>query len=374
MSFQSNQRPTAAIIDLDTLANNFHATKDFVGHHLKYMAVVKGNAYGHGAAACALRLESEGADWFGVAIPEEGVELRRAGLTRPILCFDSFWHGQERLLVKHMLTPVIYDYETAQYLNAYAKERGLVMDVHVKIDTGMRRVGVESRNAAEFARALKANANLQVSGLLSHFASAENPAEDDFTELQIARFSKACDGFRDAGHDPEVIDIANSPGAIAHPGSRGNMVRIGGALYGLLDDILPPATARPKLKPVLSLKSRIAYVKNVARGESIGYGRTFYTERESRIALIPIGYADGYPRALSNLGEASVNGNIVPVVGRISMDWTFLDVTEVPNVKKGDEVVLIGDDVKAADIAQATGTIAYEITCGITARVPRIFE
>ena len=342
MTLQIEKRPTEACIDLDALAFNFHSTKKFIGSDIKSMAVVKADAYGHGAVACALRLESEGVDWFGVAIPEEGVELRLAGVNCPILCLGSFWPGQEHLLVDHDLTPVVYDLSTATDLNNYAADRGRTIDIHVKFDTGMGRVGVRHREAASFAQALKQFQVLRVAGLLTHFASAEDPKENAFTTLQIERFERACDEFRSAGHAPEIIDLANSPGAITHPESRGNLVRLGGALYGLLDDILPPGTTRPASKPVLSLRSRIAHLRQMPAGESLGYGRTFTTERDSLIALLPIGYDDGYPRGVSNRGKAYINGHLVPVVGRISMDWTLLDVTDAPNLSVGDEVYLIG--------------------------------
>ncbi len=374
----NQKRPTAAIIDLDALAFNFQSSKQFIGSGLKYMAVVKADAYGHGAVECALRLEREGVDWFGVAIPEEGVELRKAGVTRPILCLGSFWPGQEELIVEHHLTPVVFDEHIADLLNKYAARVGNDIDIHVKIDTGMGRVGVRYERAAEFAETLKQFENLHVNGLMTHFASAEDPAENQFTALQIERFNAVLDRFRDAGHAPEWIDLANSPGAIRCPDSRGNLIRLGGALYGLLDDILTPDTARPDSKPVLSLRSEIAHIKQIQAGESLGYGRTFTTTRDSLIALVPVGYADGYPRTHTNQGRVCVNGQTAPVVGRISMDWTLIDVTDVPNVTVGDEVLLIGStngcSITAADIAKEIDTIGYEITCGISPRVPRIFE
>ena len=269
MVLQTEKRPTQANIDLDALASNFQSSKQFIGTDIKYMAVVKADAYGHGAAACSLRLESEGVDWFGVAIPEEGVEIRRAGVTRPILCLGSFWPGQEKLLVKHNLTPVVYDNNAALSLSTYAAENGLTLDIHVKIDTGMGRVGVGYRETSDFAKALKQIKTLKVTGILTHFAAADDPNQNDFTNVQIKRFETACDEFRSAGHDPEWIDLANSPGAIRHPNSRGNMVRLGGALYGLLDDILPPDAARPDLKPVLSLHSRVAYLRRCSRAERV---------------------------------------------------------------------------------------------------------
>ena len=373
MSHGITQRPTEAVIDLNALAFNFHSSRSFVGTDVKYMAVVKADAYGHGAIECARRLEADGIDWFGVAIPEEGVEIRKAGVKTPILCLGSFWPGQEELLFEYGLTTVIYDIERARHLSRFAADKGTV-DIHVKIDTGMHRVGVDFSEADAFANELKTFTNLRVNGLLTHFSSAENPREDDFTALQIQRFKEACEIFRKAGHDPEWLDMANSPAAIAHADSRGNMVRLGGALYGLLDDIMPEKTPLPELKPVLSLRSQIAYVRHVPAGETLGYGRIYRTDRDSRIALLPIGYADGYPRGLSNRGKAWVNGHLVPVVGRISMDWTFLDVTDAGNVQIGDEVYIIGGlnaAVRAADLARELDTIGYEITCGISPRVCR---
>ncbi|CAN5387477.1 alanine racemase [soil metagenome] len=374
MPLQSITRPTYARIDLDALAFNFKSAKRFIGPDLTYMAVVKADAYGHGAVECSRRLEAEGVEWFGVAIPEEGIELRMAGIKSPILCLGSFWPGQEQLIVENDLTPVIYSRDAAISLNNYASERGISVDCHVKIDTGMGRVGVRYTEAADFADLLKPLTNLNISGLMTHFASAENPNESDFTGLQIERFDAAVKVFRDRGFEPRWIDLANSPGGIMHPESRGNLIRLGGALFGLLDDILPLYTAGPELRHVMSLRSEIAHIKSVPAGESLGYGRTFFTERDTLIALVPIGYADGYPRGLSNHGKAIVRGADTPIVGRISMDWTLIDVTDVPGVAVGDEAVLIGNAMTASDIARVVGTIGYEITCGISPRVPRIFE
>lgn len=372
------QRPTLAEINLDNLASNFGAAKQSIGRDMSYMAIVKANAYGHGAIECARRLEREGVDWFGVAIPEEGVELRKAGISKPILCLGSFWAGQEVTIVVHDITPVVFDESAAQSLNSVAADAEKVVDIHVKIDTGMGRVGIRYDEAATLAQSLSRFRNLQVTGLMTHFAVADDPEQTAFTRLQIERFDHVCDEFRRAGLEPEIFDLANSPGALSHPDSRRSMVRLGGALYGLLDDILHDEAARPSLKPVLSLRSRIADVKRIPKGESLGYGRTFTTMRDSLIALVPIGYADGYSRRLSNKGKAIVNSSIVPVVGRVSMDWTLLDVTDVGNVTVNDEVIFIGSDgrneITAADLARGLGTIGYEITCRISTRVPRVFK
>ena len=371
----SPQRPTFARIDLDTLAHNLRKTKKFVGEQLKYMAVVKADAYGHGAVECALRLEQEGVDWFGVAIAEEGCELRKAGITRPILCLGSVFPGQEQMVVEHDLRPAIFDLDVAEALSKYLGQ--LTYDIHVKVDTGMGRLGFRWPLAREFARGLRRFPNLNVTGIMSHFASADDPRQDEFTASQIKHFNEAVRIFEEEGFSPEVVDIANSPGAIRCSDSRHGMVRLGGALFGLLDDIVPRADDQPELRPVLSLVSQIAFIKDVPTGTGLGYGQTFHTKRDSRIALVPIGYADGYPRGESNSQNAIINGCLVPVVGRVSMDWTILDITDCPDAKKGDEVTFIGKDgeheIRASDLARETGTIGYEITCGIGPRVPRIF-
>lgn len=375
MPEQIPKRPTFAQINLDNLAFNFHSTKKFIGENIEYMAVVKADAYGHGAVCCAKRLIAEDVEWFGVALPEEGLELRENGIKKPILCLGSFWAGQEGLLLEHDLTTVIYQLNNAEKLNRAAKEKGVTADVHIKIDTGMGRIGVRFNEVKSFAEKLKEYKNLNVEGLLTHFAAADRLSEKDFTLKQIKRFDTAVEIFRHNGFRPKYTDLANSPGAVTYPESRRNLVRIGGILYGLSDDVLPAKVKKPELKPVMSLRTRIAHLKKVPKGETLGYNRTFTTEKNSLIATIPIGYQDGYSRALSNCGRAIVNGSFSPVVGRISMDWTILDVSDIPNVKVNDEVTLIGTsknlEIKASDLAKKLKTISYEITCGVSRRVTR---
>ncbi|MCA1625360.1 MAG: alanine racemase [Acidobacteria bacterium] len=371
----SASRPTWTEINLDNLIFNFHSVKKFVGENLEYMAIVKADAYGHGAVFCAKTLEAEGVEWFGVALPEEGLELRENGIKTRILCLGSFWSGQENLLLENDLTPVIYQLDTAQKFNQAAEEMGISTDVHIKIDTGMGRIGVRFDEVKEFAQSFKIFKNLNIEGLMTHFAVADNLQENHFTFGQIERFDTAVQIFEQNGFNPKYRDLANSPGAVAHKNSRRNLVRIGGILYGLVDDILPKNIENPKLKPVMSLHTRIAYLKKVPKGETLGYGRTYTTPKDSIIATIPIGYQDGYNRSLSNCGQAIIKNCFVPVVGRISMDWTILDVSEVPNVKVNDEVILIGKqnnlEIKASDLAKKLQTISYEITCGINRRVVR---
>jgi alanine racemase len=384
-------RPTWAEIDLDALGANFRAVRRRVGNEVKVMAVVKADAYGHGAVACARRLASEGADWFGVALPEEGIELRGAGVAQPILCLEGFWEGQAGALVRHRLTPVVYRLDMAEAFDGAARREGIVADVHVKIDTGMGRLGVrQEAAAAEFARSIKNFTNLRVDGLMTHFAAADDAAHDRFTEGQLARFRAACEAFRAAGHAPTFVDMANSAATFARPAAHGNMVRPGGVLYGLWRDVLRRAQEEeeeeeeeeedglPEFRPVMAVRSRIMLLKWIAAGETLGYGCTFEAVRPTLVATVPIGYHDGYARALSNRGRVIVRGCYAPVAGRISMDLTLLDVTDVPGVEPGDQVTLIGADgqlsVTAEEIAKIAGTISYEITCGISARVPRRFK
>jgi len=370
-------RPTFAQIDLASLRHNFRSSRDFIGHDVNYMAVVKANAYGHGVVQCAQALAAEGVDWFGVALVEEGIELRDAGIDTPILCLGGFVPGHENLLFDHNITPVVFNLDQARALSIAGTERQRDTNIHIKVDTGMGRLGIRWNQLDPFIRELGQLSNLRVEGLMSHFAAANDPNEDKFTNDQIDRFYNAVAKFEAAGFAPEIVDIANSPGAVGHPRSRQQMVRLGGILYGLGKDVLSDTLPRPDLKPVMSLHSVIADIKDVEKGESLGYGRTFFTKRDSRIALVPIGYNDGCSRALSNKASVIVNGVLAPVTGRISMDWTIIDATDVPDAKIGDRVTIIGRDdnnaIAAEDLAQLSDTISYEITCGIGARVPRRF-
>jgi alanine racemase len=374
----NQHRPTFAEIDLDNLAFNFKSTREFVGSAVKYMAIVKADAYGHGSVECAKRLEHEGVDWFGVALPEEGVQLRENGISKLILCLGGFWPGQEAMMLNYRLVPVIYQLNRAESLNRLAKERGTIAAVHVKIDTGMGRIGVRFDEAAEFAEKLKAFDHLRVEGMMTHFAAADDLSENDFTAMQAARFDSAVEAFRSRGHKPSYLDLANSPGAVAHPEMLGNMVRLGGVLYGLGGDVLPAGIEKPELRPVMSLKTRIAFLKQLPEGETVGYGRTFTANRPLRVATLPIGYQDGYNRLLSNKGRVMIGGRYAPVIGRISMDWTIVDVTDIREPAEGEEVVLIGRSgditIAAEDIARTIGTISYEVTCAIDRRVERVYK
>ncbi len=386
-----NTRPTWAEIDLDALTQNFSFVREVVADGVGIAPAVKADAYGHGAIECARVLESAGAAWLCVALPEEGIELRRAGIVAPILSLGGFWHGQEAACLRDSIVPVIYRADMAEGFDRAARDAGVVADVHVKIDTGMNRLGVPYDALAEFADALARCPNLRVDGVMTHFASADDRAQDDFTKLQTRRYFEGLALLKERGHRPTYRDLANSPALLLHPETRGNLVRPGGVLYGLWQDILPPdvsadttsnsnldAHINPhKLRNVMSVRSRVTLLKEVAAGVPLGYGGTFRTTRRTHVATVPIGYHDGIPRTLSNRGRVIVRAQYAPIIGRVSMDLTLIDVTDVRAVELWDTVTFIGGDgelgITAAEVARQAGTLSYEITCGISGRVPRRF-
>ena len=374
------QRPTWAEIDLNNLAANFNSIKERVGSNVKVMAVVKANAYGHGAVQCARRLVKEGAEWFGVALPEEGIELRSAGIGQPILSLGGFWEGQAAICLHQRIVPVVYRLDMIEAMNQAAINAGVVADVHVKVDTGMGRLGIRSDQLGEFVTALSQFENVRIDGVMTHFAAADDSACTPLTQDQIRRFNEAVALFREYGHQPTHLHLANSAGIYGHRESCGTMVRPGGVLYGLWRDVLPLSVSDAKLCLVMSLHSRISLLKWVPAGETIGYGCTFEASRKSLIATLPVGYHDGYMRGLSNRSNVLVRGSYAPVVGRVSMDFTLVDVTNVPDVQLNDRVTLLGEHEKhsdlaisAEDLARTAGTLSYEVTCGIGSRVPRVY-
>jgi len=370
------RRPTWAEISLPALKSNYRKLKSALAPGTGLMAVVKADAYGHGAADCAAALEAEGADWLGVALIEEGVALRLSGIRSPVFCLGGFWSGQADVVIAHDLTPAIFRLDAAEELNARAVSAGIVYPFHLKVDTGMGRLGVPFADVPEFARELKRFTSLGMEGLLTHFAEAdgEDPA---YTREQVVRFEAAGEILNVLGFSPKLKHLANSAGLHAYPEAHGNLARAGATLYGLTRDVLAPGSPSHDLSPVLSLRSRIIQLKTVAAGTPLGYGRTFVTARQSRIGTIPVGYADGFRRAFSNNGQVIVRGGFAPVVGRVSMDLTIIDLTDIEGASLGDEVTLIGENggvaLRVEDLAARIGTISYEIATGISTRVPRIY-
>jgi alanine racemase len=369
-----SDRPTIAVIDGDALEHNF---REIVrcAEGQQVLAVVKARAYGHGAVEVSKRILKLGADMLGVALVEEGRELRDAGILAPILVMGATFPEQAEAMVSLKLTPAIFSLAVAQALSEAAYQRRTTVNIHVKIDTGMGRIGVSPEEAPEFIAALRRLGSLSVQGLMTHFADADL-RDKQFASRQMDRFEALLKALEAKKISVPVRHAANSAAVLDFHRAFFTMVRPGLMLYGY--NPLEEGAIGADLRQVLSLVTRIAFIKKVPPGVPISYGRTFTTKRESIIATLPIGYADGYCRGLSNRGMALVRGIRVPVVGRVCMDMCMIDVTDVPDVREGDDVVLIGSQgserISADDIAAMTGTIAYEVLCGISNRVPRIYQ
>jgi len=369
----SKGRPTLCTIDLSALRWNLRQVRARVGAQVKILSMVKANAYGHGAPAVARALAEEGSDAFGVATLEEGVELRQAGIGKPILVVAGIFLEQLDLCFENHLTPVAHDLEGLRRLEEVVQARGATLNVHLKIDTGMGRLGLPAAETDSWLPAMKKLTALKIEGVFSHFSTAES-VDGEYTRKQLATFNHVVKLLRAEGIAPPLVHLANSAATITMPAAYFDMVRPGIMLYG----IYPSATManQIELKPVLSWQTRIVQLKKVPAGTSISYGQTFVTERESLIATLPVGYADGYSRLLSNRGAALVRGERAPVAGRVCMDLTTLDVTAIANVQQGDEVILLGRqgdaEISADEMAGWANTISYEILTSISARVPRI--
>ncbi len=374
-----DSRPTFAEIDLAALRRNYAQIRGELDPACGLLAVVKADAYGHGFMDVAGELERLGVTAFGVAFLAEGIQLRKSGIDRPILLLGGVYPGQERKCVGFNLSTALFSLEQARILDVVAAKLYRRAKVQVKIDTGMGRLGIAAAEAAEFFAALSSLAHLDVEGLISHFAVADelNDQGDAFTTHQEELFLHALAAARAAGFSPQYVHIANSAALFSRSIPECNMVRPGIALYGGLPS--GDFSGRLQLAPVMSLKSRIAMLKTVAPGTSISYGRRFVADEPTLIASVPVGYADGYPRALTNRGEVLVRGQRARVAGTVCMDWIMLDVSHIPDVTVGDEVVLMGSDsagnqISAEELAERAGTIPYEIFCGISKRVPRVYK
>jgi alanine racemase len=369
-------RPTRAEIDLGALVRNLRTLRS-AAPRVDILAVVKADAYGHGAVMVSRALEAEGVGVFGVALVEEGVSLRAAGIRGDIVVLGGAYDGGWEALVEHRLIPVVFRPEHFGALGAAARARGVVALAHLKVDTGMSRLGVLPAELPGLLDRARVEASVQIDGLCSHFANADL-ADAALTRVQIERFQTALRQLRDAGFSPRWRHLSNSAGLLTLPEVRDglelNLVRPGLALYGLL----PAPWLRPpqRLESVLSWKTAVVHLKSVPAGTPVSYGSTWIAPRPSRIATLPVGYADGWSRLLSNRGAVLVRGRRAPIVGRVCMDLCMVDVTEFPEVEMGDEVVLLGsqgaETQDAHALASLQGTIAYEVLCAISARVPRL--
>jgi len=366
-------RSTACYIDHEALRWNLLQVRNKVGPQVKILSMVKANAYGHGAPAVAKTLASNGSDAFGVATHEEALELRQAGISAPIVVVAGVYLKQLASFLENRLTPVVHDIEGMQQLDDAISSRGSTLNVHLKIDTGMGRIGLPCADIANWLPALKNLKALHIEGVFSHFSTAES-VEGAYTKKQLSNFQEAIRTLRAEGVAPQVCHLANSAATITLPAAYFDMVRPGIMLYGAYPS--PEMAQQITLKPVLSWKTSILQLKRVPAQTSISYGQTYVTQRESLIATLPLGYADGYSRLLSNRGAALVRGQRAKIAGRVCMDLTMLDVTDIRNVRQGDEVVLLGHqngaEIFADEMAAWATTISYEIFTSIGSRVPRI--
>jgi len=352
---------------------------DAIGHNLrvvrgaargrKVLAVVKADAYGHGVVPVARRLQADGVDGFGVALAEEGIELREAGIDRAILVLNGISGGAHRDIIAAGLTPVLYEITEARAFDAVSNARPI--DVHLKVDTGMGRLGVPLGELDNFLRELREYPSIRIAGLMTHFSTADS--DPDYVAEQIAGFARAQGLVRRFGHEPAVLHAANSAALFRHPETHFDWVRPGLALYGY-----PGAdTIDVPLRPAMRWRTEILRLRTLQAGESAGYGRSFRATSETRLATLPVGYGDGLLRSASNRGKVLIGGTACPIVGNIAMDLTTVDVSAVPGAAVGDETLLLGEQdgaiLDARDLAAAAKTIPYEVLTNVSRRVPRVY-
>jgi alanine racemase len=370
-------RPTRAEVNLANLRHNLRFVQRAAGGAAVW-AVLKADGYGHGAKAVARTLERAGANGICVALLEEGIELREAGIQVPILITGGYYGRAWGELLRHDLTPVVHDPSQLESIADEVKFSGAEpVNIHVKIDTGMARLGIAPKDVARMAKALHRFPEVRLQGLMTHFACAD-AVETESIEHQLDLFEEATLAMRAEGIAPTLRHAANSAALLKSPRSWLDVVRPGIALFG----VQPSVGACPELRPVMRVRTEIVALRELPEGSPVGYGATFRTTRPSRIATVPVGYADGFSRALSNRGSLLVRGKRAPVAGAVSMDMTMLDVTEIPDVRVGDECVVLGsqkgplgqDAISAEEIASTLGTIPWEVLTDISRRVPRFYR
>jgi alanine racemase len=374
-------RPTWADVCLGNLRQNYRAIRDYVGNGVTVCAVVKAYAYGHGAVECAKALEAEGATWLGVTSLDEAIPLREEGIAARILLMTGFWRGEEEEIVRLGLTPTVWEIGYIELLERAAARVGVSQHaIHLKLDTGMGRLGAAPEDLPALCAALKSSPHLKLEGFATHLASSEVLDAPSVNE-QLKVFEDGRCVLREAGFNPPLVHAANTSAVISHHESWNTMVRPGLALYGYhlpferAGREVSGAGLKLALKPVLTWKTRILSLREMRAGQALGYGGTYVTKAPARIAVLPVGYADGLNRGLSAGGRVIVREHYAPIVGRISMDLTLADVTGIPGIAVADEVVLLGStdglSVDAREHAELAHTIPYEILCAISKRVPR---
>lgn len=370
MSEPASQRPTRILVDRAALAHNLRAIRKRVG--VPVMAIIKANAYGHGLLPMAKHLQAQGVDHLGVAFVEEGVALRRAGITTPILVLGGIFGRQVAQFIANDLEITVSSLDKLRQVEAAAQALGRQALIHLKIDTGMERIGVHSYSCASFIEAAYASRACTIKGIYSHLACADDP-DSPITALQLQRFLEACAHIERIGAPMPLRHLANSGGVLHFPDTWLDLVRPGIALFGALPD---PASRRTiDLRPVLSLVSQVVYFKVVRAGNPISYGATWVAPHDTRVVTIPIGYGDGFPRSLSSCGSVLIRGQRHGIAGRICMDQFMVDIGADGCAYNEDEVVLIGrqgdETIRVEQVAQTAGTIPYEILTGLNERIPR---
>jgi len=367
----TDARATRAVVDLHAVGQNISGIRRRIGNKRRLMAVVKADGYGHGALQVSRTALSNGADCLAVAVPEEAHEIRGAGIDCPILVFGLIQPSEAWKSVEMGLEQTVCSYDLLDALDQESRKRGVTTTVHIKVDTGMGRIGLAPGEVVEFARRVSACRNIEIKGLYSHFACADE-RDKGSSRAQIARFEEVLTALSAAGISIPIRHMANSAGVLDLPEAHFDMVRPGIMIYGLYPS--PDVSHSVVLHPAMTFATRICHLKVVPAGTPIGYGATFLTTRKSTgIATIPAGYADGYRRVLSNKAVVLLKGKRVPLVGRVAMDMCMLDVTSVPEVRVGDDVVLFGEGLPVEEMASLIGTINYEVVTGIGKRVPRVY-
>jgi len=365
-------RPVWAEVSLQALRHNYREIKKQLAAGVKLCAVVKANAYGHGAVAAARVAVEEGAEYLAVATLSEGIELRQAGFTTPILVLGLVMPEDAKDVVDYELTQVVCELSLAEALSCEAVRQQKKARIHLKVDTGMGRIGVRPEEIGDLAESIAKLPNLEIEGMFSHFAMADCK-DKSYTQKQLAAFKEAVAAVEGRGVKLAIKHIAESAAILEIPEAHFDMVRAGVIQYGLWpsEEVTHPID----LQPVMSLKAKVVWLKTLHKGESIGYGRQFIAKRESRIATLPIGYADGYIRAYGKEGFVEIHGQKAPIAGRVCMDQVMVDVTDIADVEIGDEVTLFGSDSLTIDeVARWGDTINYEIPCLLSARVPRVYR
>jgi alanine racemase len=370
MSDPAGQRPTRIRVDLGALSHNLEALRAHAG--VPVMGIVKANAYGHGLVEVAPHLERRGIDQLGVAFLEEGIALRRAGVRVPILVLGGIFGPQAAQFIAHDLEVTVSSLDKLRQVEAAAEALGRKATIHLKIDTGMERIGVHSYSCGPFIEAAAASRWCVLKGVYSHLACADDPASP-MTACQVERFAEACAHFERIGAPLPLRHLANSGGVLHFPAAWLDMVRPGIALYGVLPD--PASRPAVALRPALSLVSQVVYFKVVRAGGTVSYGATWTAQVDTRVITVPLGYGDGFPRALSSRGQVLVRGERRPIVGRICMDQFMVDLGADGSAWNEDEVVLVGEQggqsITVEEVAQRAGTIPYEILTGLNQRIPR---